>query len=308
MGKIYASAQELIGNTPMVRLSRIEKAYGLNAELYAKVEFLNPTGSVKDRAALGLIDAAERSGELKKGATVIEPTSGNTGIGLALVCAARGYKLMIVMPETMSVERQKLIKAYGAEIVLTDGKKGMSGAIEKANELKEQIDGAFIPDQFSNPANAEAHYLATGPEIEKALNGKADIFVSAVGTGGTLTGTGRYLKEKNPAVKVVAVEPKNSAVLSGGAAGAHKIQGIGAGFIPGVLNETLIDEVIAVSDEEAYAFTRALVETEGLFGGISSGATLAAAVLVAKREENAGKKIAFVLPDSGSRYLSTDLF
>lgn len=308
MAKIYASAQELIGNTPMVRLSRIEKAYGLKAELYAKAEFLNPTGSVKDRAALGLINAAEKLGELKKGATVIEPTSGNTGIGLALVCAARGYKLIIVMPETMSVERQKLIKAYGAEIVLTDGKKGMSGAIEKANELKEQIDGAFIPDQFSNPANAEAHYLTTGPEIEKALNGKVDIFVSAVGTGGTLTGTGRYLKEKNPLVKVVAVEPKNSAVLSGGAAGAHKIQGIGAGFIPGVLNETLIDEVIAVSDEDAYAFTRALVETEGLFCGISSGATLAAAVSVAKREENTGKKIAFVLPDSGSRYLSTDLF
>ncbi len=308
MGKIYASAQELIGNTPMVCLSRIEKAYGLKAELYAKAEFLNPTGSVKDRAALGLIDAAEKLGELKKGATVIEPTSGNTGIGLALVCAARGYKLIIVMPKTMSVERQKLIKAYGAEIVLTDGKKGMSGAIEKANELKEQIDGAFIPDQFSNPANAEAHYRATGPEIEKALNGKADIFVSAVGTGGTLTGTGRYLKEKNPLVKVVAVEPKNSAVLSGGAAGAHKIQGIGAGFIPGVLNETLIDEVIAVSDEDAYAFTRELVKKEGLFCGISSGATVAAAVMVAKREENAGKKIVFVLPDGGSRYLSTDLF
>ena len=299
---------QLIGNTPLLRLSKMEAEYALKAELYAKAEFLNPTGSVKDRAALYMIEAAERAGLLKEGGTVIEPTSGNTGIGLALVCRRKGYRAIIVMPSNMSKERQDLMKAYGAEVLLTDGALGMKGAIARAYELQKEVAGAYIPNQFENPANAQAHYETTGKEIYAQTDGAVDIFVSAVGTGGTFTGTAKYLKEKNPDLVAVAVEPKNSPVLSGGAAGAHKIQGIGAGFVPKVLDESLIDEVIAVSDGDAFAYARQLCKKEGLCVGISAGAAACAAIEVAAREENAGKKIAFVLPDSGSRYLSTELF
>lgn len=291
----------LIGNTPLVRLKRIEERFGVKAELYAKLESFNPTGSAKDRAALYMILDAEEKGLLKAGGTVIEPTSGNTGIGLAYVCKKRGYALHIVMPESMSEERKKLLAHYGANLVLTDGKAGMNGAIKKANELLQEIDGAFMPDQFSNLANAKAHYETTGPEIFKALP-DADVFVACVGTGGTLTGTGRYLKEKNPALKTVAVEPSASPVLSGGKAGAHKIQGIGAGFVPKVFDRQVCDEVRTVTDEDGYFYAKAMAQTEGYFVGISSGAALAAAVQVAR--ENEGKKIVFVAPDSGDRYLS----
>lgn len=306
--RAYSSIEQLIGKTPLVRLSHLEEAYGLQADLYAKVEFFNPTGSVKDRAALGLIEDAEQRGVLKKGGVVIEPTSGNTGIGLALVCALRGYRLIIVMPNSMSVERQKLMKAYGAELVLTDGALGMQGAIDKAYALQAEMDGAFIPDQFANGANATAHYLTTGPEIFQDTDGQADIFVCAVGTGGTLTGTAKYLKEKNSAVKVVAVEPKNSAILSGGQVGAHKIQGIGAGFIPSVLDVSLIDEVQTVEDGDAFFWAKELCKKEGLLVGISSGAAVKAAIEQAKKQENAGKNIVLILPDGGGRYLSTELF
>ena len=291
----------LVGNTPLVRLERIEKRLGLNAELYGKLESFNPTGSAKDRAALFMIEDAEKRGVLKAGGCVVEPTSGNTGIGLALVCKKRGYPLFIVMPESMSEERKKLLAHYGAELVLTDGKAGMAGAIEKAKELVETIPGAFMPDQFSNPANALAHYQTTGPEIYKALPA-ADMFVACVGTGGTLTGTGRYLKEKKPSIKVIAVEPSASAVLSGGKAGAHKIQGIGAGFVPKVLDTEVYDGVATVTDGEAYEYARLMAKEEGLFVGISSGAALKAAIDLAKQNE--GKKIVFVAPDSGDRYLS----
>lgn len=294
-------AEMLIGNTPLVRLERIEKRLGLNAELYAKLESFNPTGSAKDRAALFMIEDAEKRGVLKAGGCVVEPTSGNTGIGLALVCKKRGYPLYIVMPESMSEERKKLLAHYGAELVLTDGKAGMAGAIERADELVKTIPGAFMPDQFSNPANALAHYQTTGPEIYEALP-TADIFVACVGTGGTLTGAGRYLKEKNGAMRVIAVEPSASPMLSGGKAGAHKIQGIGAGFVPKVLDTKVYDSVATVTDEEAYEYARLMAKEEGLFVGISSGAALKAATEAAK--ENEGKKIVFVAPDSGDRYLS----
>ncbi len=306
MEKVYSSVEELIGGTPLVRLSRLVEREGFKAELLAKVEYFNPTGSVKDRAALGMIEAAERSGKLRKGGAVVEPTSGNTGIGLALVALLRGYKAIIVMPDSMSIERQKLMRAYGAEVVLTDGKRGMKGAIEKAKELEREL-GAFLPDQFSNPANADAHYRTTGPEIYGDADGKVDIFVAGVGTGGAVTGIGKYLKEKNPNVKIVGVEPKSSPVLTEGKSGAHGVQGIGAGFVPDVLARELLDEVIAVSDEESFEGARTLAKTEGLFVGISSGAAYVAAAKLAKREENTGKTIVVLLPDGGSRYLSTDL-
>ena len=290
-----------IGNTPLVRLEKIEKRFSLKAELYAKVESENPTGSAKDRAALSMIVDAEQRGALKEGGVVVEPTSGNTGIGLALVCKARGYRLLIVMPENMSEERKQMLISRGAELVLTDGKRGMAGAIEKANELLTTIDGAFMPDQFSNPANALAHYQTTGVEIYKALP-TVDIFVACVGTGGTLTGVGRYLKEQNDQIKVIAVEPSASPVLSGGVAGSHKIQGIGAGFVPKVLDTGVYDSVLTVTDDEAYEYARLLQSEEKLFVGISSGAALKAAVQTAR--ENEGKKIVFVAPDSGDRYLS----
>lgn len=290
-----------IGNTPLVRLEKIEKRFSLKAELYAKVESENPTGSAKDRAALSMIVDAEQRGVLKEGGVVVEPTSGNTGIGLALVCKARGYRLLIVMPENMSEERKQMLISRGAELVLTDGKRGMAGAIEKANELLATIDGAFMPDQFSNPANALAHYQTTGVEIYKALP-TVDIFVACVGTGGTLTGVGRYLKEQNAQIKVIAVEPSASPVLSGGVAGSHKIQGIGAGFVPKVLDTGVYDSVLTVTDDEAYEYARLLQSEEKLFVGISSGAALKAAVQTAR--ENEGKKIVFVAPDSGDRYLS----
>ena len=304
---LVSSALELIGNTPLVRLSGLETATGVAAKLYAKVEYFNPAGSVKDRAALCMIEQAEKSGLLAAGGTVIEATSGNTGIGLALVCALKGYRLIVVMPDTMSVERRKMIAAYGAEIVLTDGHLGMNGSVEKAKELKAKIDGAFIPDQFENEANALAHYASTGKEIVADLDGEVDVFVSAVGSGGTLTGTARYLKEHCPAVKIVAVEPKKSAVLSGGKKGGHGIQGIGAGFIPSVLDTALIDGVECVTDEDAFAWARTVAKTDGLFVGISSGAALAAAIAQGKLEENAGKNIVVILADGGGRYLSTPL-
>lgn len=297
---IYNSITEIVGNTPLLRLKNIEAAYGLQAEIYAKLEYLNPAGSVKDRTAKFMIEDAERSGALKKGMTIVEPTSGNTGIGLAAVAAAKGYRVVLTMPETMSKERRKLIKAYGAEIVLTDGKKGMSGAIEKAERLAKE--GGIILGQFSNPANAEAHRRTTGPEIWEDTGGSVDIFVAGVGTGGTLTGAGEFLKSKNPAVRVIAVEPASSPVLSAGKAGAHKIQGIGAGFVPGLLNTKIYDGIIAVTDENAYAFAREAVKKEGVLVGISSGAALCAAVETAL--VNAGKKIVVIFPDSGDRYLS----
>ena len=306
--KIYKSASELIGKTPLLELTNIEKNEKLEAKLLAKLEYFNPAGSVKDRVAFEMIDDAEKKGVLKKDSVIIEPTSGNTGIGLAAVAAAKGYKIIIVMPETMSVERRKLMKAYGAQLVLTEGAKGMKGAIEKAQEIADSTPNSFIPGQFVNPANPAAHKKTTGPEIWEDTDGKVDIFVAGVGTGGTVTGVGEYLKEKNPSVKIVAVEPATSAVLSTGVAGAHKIQGIGAGFVPDVLNTKVYDEIIPVSNEDAFAFGKRIGREEGVLVGISSGAALAAAVSLAKRPENKGKTIVALLPDTGDRYLSTDLF
>ncbi len=305
---IHASITDLIGKTPLLRLSNLEKAYGLCANLIAKLEYLNPAGSVKDRVALSMITDAVEKGLLKPGATIIEPTSGNTGIGLAAIAAAKGYKVILTMPDTMSAERRTLLAAYGAKLVLTPGSLGMAGCIEKANELAAEIENSFIPSQFDNPANPKAHTLSTGPEIWEDTDGQVDIFVAGVGTGGTLTGIGSYLKEKDPAVKVVAVEPYDSALLSGREAGPHGLQGIGANFIPSILNRELIDEIIPVKTEQAYELGRALAVTEGILCGISSGAALYAAAELAKREENKGKNIVVLLPDTGDRYLSTDLF
>ena len=308
MSKIYTSADQLIGRTPLLELTNIEKAEHLEATILAKLEYLNPAGSVKDRIAKGIIDEAERSGALKPGATLIEPTSGNTGIGLASVAAARGYKLIIVMPDSMSVERRQLIKAYGAELVLSEGAKGMAGAVEKARELAAQIPGSFIPGQFTNPANPKTHFETTGPEIYEDTDGKVDLFVAGVGTGGTVTGVGEYLKSKNPQTKVVAVEPAGSPLLSQGKAGPHKIQGIGANFVPQVLNTQVYDEVIPVADADAFAAGRLVGHKEGVLVGISSGAALWAAMTLAKRPENKGKTIVVLFPDTGDRYLSTPLF
>ena len=305
---IYTSADQLIGKTPLLELTHIEKEYGLKAKLVAKLEYFNPAGSVKDRIAKAMIDDAEASGKIKKGSVIIEPTSGNTGIGLASVAAARGYRIILTMPETMSVERRQLIKAYGAEIVLTEGAKGMKGAIAKANELAAEIPNSFIPGQFVNPANPTAHREHTGPEIWEDTEGKVDIFVAGVGTGGTVTGVGEYLKSKKPDVKVVAVEPATSAVLSTGVAGPHKIQGIGAGFVPDVLNTGIYDEIIPVSNEDAFATGKEIGKREGVLVGISSGAAAFAAIQLAKRPENEGKTIVALLPDTGDRYLSTPLF
>ncbi len=308
MASIYTSADQLVGKTPLMELTHLEKKFGLKAKIVAKLEYFNPAGSVKDRIAKAMIDEAEKSGKLKPDSVIIEPTSGNTGIGLAMIAAARGYRIIIVMPETMSVERRRLMKAYGAELVLTEGKKGMKGAIEKADELAKEIPNSFIPGQFVNPANPAAHFATTGPEIYEDTDGKVDVFVAGVGTGGTVTGVGQYLKSKNPAIKVVAVEPKSSAVLSTGVAGAHKIQGIGAGFVPKVLDTTVYDEIIPVSDDDALSTGRLIGKTEGVLVGISSGAAVYAAIELAKRPENEGKTIAVLLPDTGDRYLSTALF
>lgn len=307
MARIFTSAEQLIGHTPLLELKGLEGALELNARLLAKLEYANPGGSIKDRVALNMIDDAEKRGLLKPGATIIEPTSGNTGIGLAMVARLRGYKVKIVMPETMSVERQKLIKAYGAEVILTAGSLGMSGAIDKAYELAKEIPGSFIPSQFENPANPEAHELTTGPEIWEDTDGQVDVFVASVGTGGTLTGAGRYLKKRDPAVAVVAVEPAGSPVLSAGIAGPHGIQGIGAGFVPKALDISLYDGVIAVRDEDAFETARLIAMHDGVFVGISSGAAAYAAAELAKRPENAGKNIVVILPDGGGRYLSTEL-
>ena len=308
MSKIFTSADQLIGKTPLLELAHIENKYGLKAKLLAKLEYFNPAGSVKDRIAKAMIDKAESEGKLKEGSVIIEPTSGNTGIGLASVAAARGYRIIITMPETMSVERRQLIKAYGAEIVLTEGAKGMKGAIEKAAELAGEIPNSFIPGQFENEANPTAHRENTGPEIYDDTDGNVDIFVAGVGTGGTVTGVGEYLKSKNPDIKVVAVEPASSAVLSTGVAGAHKIQGIGAGFVPKVLNTEIYDEIIPVSNEDAFATGKEIGKKEGVLVGISSGAAAFAAIELAKRKENEGKTIVVLLPDTGDRYLSTPLF
>ena len=308
MSNIYTSADQLIGHTPLLELTHIEKAHDLKAKLVAKLEYFNPAGSVKDRIAKAMIDDAEAKGLLKAGSVIIEPTSGNTGIGLASVAAARGYRIIIVMPETMSVERRQLMKAYGAELVLTEGVKGMKGAIAKADELAKEIPNSFVAGQFVNPANPKAHYETTGPEIWQDTDGKVDFFVAGVGTGGTITGVGKFLKEKNPAVKVVAVEPKTSAVLSTGVAGAHKIQGIGAGFVPDVLDTKIYDEIIPVDNDDAFAVGKEIGHREGVLVGISSGAALWAAIELAKRPENAGKTIVVLLPDTGDRYLSTPLF
>lgn len=308
MSKIYTSADQLIGHTPLLELTHIEAANNLGAKVLAKLEYFNPAGSVKDRIAKGILDDAEKSGKLKPGAVIIEPTSGNTGIGLASVAAARGYRIIIVMPETMSVERRQIIKAYGAELVLTEGSKGMKGAIARANELAAEIPNSFIPGQFVNPANPATHRASTGPEIWEDTDGKVDIFVAGVGTGGTVTGVGEYLKSQNPNVKVVAVEPASSPVLSKGVAGAHKIQGIGAGFIPDTLNTKVYDEIIAVENEAAFEAGREIGHKEGVLVGISSGAALWAAKELAKRPENKGKTIVALLPDTGDRYLSTALF
>ena len=308
MSAIYTSADQLIGKTPLLELTHIEKTEGLEATVLAKLEYFNPAGSVKDRIAKAMIDDAEAKGLLKEGSVIIEPTSGNTGIGLASVAAARGYRIIIVMPETMSIERRQLMKAYGAELVLTEGSKGMKGAIAKADELAKEIPNAFIPGQFVNPANPAAHKATTGPEIWADTDGKVDIFVAGVGTGGTITGVGEYLKEQNPAVQVVAVEPETSPVLSKGTAGAHKIQGIGAGFVPDVLDTKIYDEVIPVSNEDAFATGKLIGRSEGVLVGISSGAALWAAIQLAKRPENRGKTIVTLLPDTGDRYLSTPLF
>ena len=308
MSKIYTSADQLIGRTPLLELTHIEAAENLEAKILGKLEYFNPAGSVKDRIAKAMIDDAEASGKLKPGSVIIEPTSGNTGIGLASVAAARGYRIIIVMPETMSVERRQLMKAYGAELVLTDGAKGMKGAIAKADELAKEIPNSFVPGQFVNPANPDAHKRTTGPEIWEDTDGKVDIFVAGVGTGGTVTGVGEYLKSQNPNVKVVAVEPATSPVLSKGVAGAHKIQGIGAGFVPDVLNTKVYDEVIPVSNEDAFATGKLVGHKEGVLVGISSGAALWAAIQLAKHPENKGKTIVALLPDTGDRYLSTPLF
>ncbi len=308
MSKIYTSADQLIGKTPLLELTHLEKKYGLKAKLVAKVEYFNPAGSVKDRIAKKMIEDAEAKGILRDGSVIIEPTSGNTGIGLASVAAARGYRIIIVMPETMSVERRQIMKAYGAELVLTDGAKGMKGAIEKANELAKEIPNSFVPGQFVNSANPQAHYETTGPEILEDTDGEVNIFVAGVGTGGTLTGVGRYLKEKKPDIRIVAVEPKTSAVLSTGVAGAHKIQGIGAGFVPEVLDTKIYDEIIPVEDEDAFATGKEIGRNEGILVGISSGAAVWAGIELAKRPENTGKTIVVLLPDTGDRYLSTPLF
>lgn len=308
MSKIYKSAEELIGKTPLLELTNIEKSMGLKAKILAKLEFLNPAGSVKDRAAKEMLDEAQKSGKLTPDSVIIEPTSGNTGIGLASVAAARGYKAIIVMPETMSVERRQLMKAFGAELVLSDGSKGMAGAIEKAEELVKSIPNSFILGQFDNPANVMAHKKTTGPEIFEDTDGKVDIFVAGVGTGGTVTGVGEYLKSENPDIKIVAVEPQSSPVLSTGKAGAHKIQGIGAGFIPKVLNTDIYDEVVTVSDDDAFFMGRTIGQKEGILVGISSGAAVFAAIELAKRTENEGKNIVVLLPDTGDRYLSTEMF
>ena len=308
MSNIYTSADQLIGKTPLLELTHIEKAHDLKAKIVAKLEYFNPAGSVKDRIAKAMIDDAEAKGLLKPGSVIIEPTSGNTGIGLASVAAARGYRIIIVRPETMSVERRQLMKAYGAELVLTEGAKGMKGAIAKADELAKEIPNSFVAGQFVNPANPKAHYETTGPEIWADTDGKVDFFVAGVGTGGTITGTGKFLKEKNPAVKVVAVEPKTSAVLSTGIAGSHKIQGIGAGFVPDVLDTKIYDEIIPVDNDDAFAVGKEMGHREGVLVGISSGAALWAAIALAKRPENAGKTIVVLLPDTGDRYLSTPLF
>ncbi len=308
MAKIYRSVDELVGNTPLLELKHIEKEFGLKATLLAKLEYFNPAGSVKDRVARAMLDDAEARGVLKPDSVIIEPTSGNTGIGLASIAAARGYRIIIVMPETMSVERRKLMRAYGAELVLTEGAKGMKGAIAKADELAKEIPNSFIPGQFVNPANVAAHYGTTGPEIYRDTNGKVDFFVAGVGTGGTVTGTGRYLKEKIPGVKVVAVEPASSPVLSRGVAGAHKIQGIGAGFVPDILDTTVYDEIIPIENDDAFETGRIIGRREGVLVGISSGATVCAAIKVAQRPESAGKTIVVLLPDTGDRYLSTEMF
>lgn len=305
---IYKSADRLIGKTPLLELTHIEEKLNLKAKVVAKLEYLNPAGSVKDRIARKMIEDAENSGKLKPGSVIIEPTSGNTGIGLASVAAMKGYKIIIVMPETMSVERRQLMKAYGAELVLTEGSKGMKGAIAKAEELAKEIENSFIPSQFTNPANPQAHRETTGPEIYEDTEGKVDYFVAGVGTGGTITGVGEYLKSKNPEIKVVAVEPETSPVLSKGQSGAHKIQGIGAGFVPDVLNTQVYDEIIPVSNEDAFEYGRLMGHSEGVLVGISSGAALKAAIDLAKREENEGKTIVVLLPDTGDRYLSTPLF
>lgn len=307
-GKIYKNVQELIGKTPLMEVENIEKMLDLKAKLLVKLEYLNPAGSVKDRVAKNMIATAEQDGRLKPGATIIEPTSGNTGIGLASIAASRGYKLILTMPETMSVERRNILKAYGAEIVLTEGAKGMTGAIEKAKELAEQISGSFLAGQFDNPSNPAAHRISTGPEIWEDTDGNVDIFVAGVGTGGTITGVGEYLKEKNPSVKIVAVEPSDSPVLSKGKAGSHKIQGIGAGFVPTVLNTQVYDEIMSITAEESFETAKLFAHKEGILVGISSGAALYAGIEQAKREENAGKNIVVLLPDSGDRYYSTPLF
>ena len=308
MAKIYRSVDELVGNTPLLELKHIEKEFGLKATLLAKLEYFNPAGSVKDRVARAMLDDAEARGALKPDSVIIEPTSGNTGIGLASIAAARGYRVIIVMPETMSVERRKLMRAYGAELVLTEGAKGMKGAIAKADELAKEIPNSFIPGQFVNPANVAAHYNTTGPEIYRDTDGKIDFFVAGVGTGGTVTGTGRYLKEKIPGVKVVAVEPASSPVLSRGVAGAHKIQGIGAGFVPDILDTTVYDEIIPIENDDAFETGRIIGRHEGVLVGISSGAAVCAAIQVAQRPESAGKTIVVLLPDTGDRYLSTEMF
>ena len=308
MSKIYTSADQLIGKTPLLELTHIEEKYGLKAKILAKLEYFNPAGSVKDRIAKAMIDDAEAAGKLVPGSVIIEPTSGNTGIGLAAVAAARGYRIIIVMPETMSVERRQLMKAYGAELVLSDGTKGMKGAIAKADELAAEIPNSFIPGQLVNPANPAAHRATTGPEIYEDTDGKVDIFVAGVGTGGTITGVGEYLKSKNPDIKVVAVEPATSPVLSEGKSGAHKIQGIGAGFVPDVLNTKVYDEIIPVANEDAFATGKLIGKSEGVLVGISSGAAVHVAIELAKRPENAGKNIVVLLPDTGDRYLSTPLF
>jgi cysteine synthase A len=308
MAKIYTSADQIVGHTPLIELTHIEKEFSLEAKILAKLEYFNPAGSIKDRVAKAMLDDAEASGKLKAGATIIEPTSGNTGIGLASVGAARGYKVLIVMPETMSVERRQIIKAYGAEIVLTDGSKGMKGAIEKAEELAKTIPDSFLAGQFINPANPKAHYLTTGPEIWEDTDGKVDYFVAGVGTGGTVTGAGKYLKEKNPAVKVIAMEPAASPVLSTGKAGPHKIQGIGAGFVPEVLDTKVYDEVLTVENDRAFELGKLIGRKEGFLVGISSGAALSAAIEIAKRPEAKGKTIVVIFPDTGDRYLSTPLF
>lgn len=308
MSKIFTSADQLIGRTPLLELSNIEKSLELKAKIIAKLEYLNPAGSVKDRVAKEMLDDAEKSGKISKNSVIIEPTSGNTGIGLAAVAAARGYKAIIVMPETMSVERRQLMKAYGAEVVLSEGSKGMKGAIAKANELASEIPESFIPSQFTNPANPTAHRKTTGPEIYEDTDGKVDIFVAGVGTGGTITGVGEYLKEKNPKIKIVAVEPESSPVLSKGESGPHKIQGIGAGFVPEVLNTDIYDEIITVSNDAAFEIGREVGQREGILVGISSGAAVSAAIELAKRPENEGKTIVVLLPDTGDRYLSTPMF